>query len=359
MSATRLAIALGANLPSPAGSPRQTLWAVRPRLEALIGTWAAPGFGDAPACAWSPLLDTAPMGGPPNQPGYCNAVVLVSGDLGDPQADRALALMDQLHGLERQFGRDRAREQRWGPRPLDLDLLFWEELRLEHPRLQLPHPRLHLRSFVLEPLLAAMAASGAPVMLVPSPPPDVMASLPASEPCQLLETLEAMEARKIRFERQRIRLPMGVEGTFGIIRHPGASLAVPITNEGQVVLLRQYRFAVQARLLEFPAGTLEAGEDPLESMQRELGEEAGYSAARWDALGPMLPCPGYSDEVIHCFLARDLTPLENPPAGDDDEDLEVVQMSPAELDARLASGEEWLDGKSVTAWFRAKQLLGL
>ena len=110
---------------------------------------------------------------------------------------------------------------------------------------------------------------------------------------------------------------------LGIIRHPGASLAVPITDDGQVVLLRQYRFAVQARLLEFPAGTLEEGEDPLESMQRELGEEAGYSAARWDALGPMLPCPGYSDEVIHCFLARELTPLENPPAGDDDEDLEV------------------------------------
>ena len=186
-----------------------------------------------------------------------------------------------------------------------------------------------------------------------------MAPLPPPEPFQLLETLESLDARKLRFERSRIRLPMGVEGTFGLIRHPGASLAVPITDKGQVVLLRQYRFAVQARLLEFPAGTLEEGEDPLESMQRELGEEAGYSAARWDALGQMLPCPGYSDEVIHCFLARQLTPLENPPAGDDDEDLEVVQMSPAELDARLASGEEWLDGKSVTAWFRAKQLLGI
>ena len=63
--------------------------------------------------------------------------------------------------------------------------------------------------------------------------------------------------------------------------------------------------------------------------------------------------------MIHCFLARDLTALENPPAGDDDEDLEVVLMHPAELDARLASGEEWLDGKSVTAWYRAKQLLNL
>ena len=61
--------------------------------------------------------------------------------------------------LERQFGRDRVREQRWGPRTLDLDLLFWDELRLAHPRLVLPHPRMHLRAFVMEPLLAAMQES--------------------------------------------------------------------------------------------------------------------------------------------------------------------------------------------------------
>jgi ADP-ribose pyrophosphatase len=94
-------------------------------------------------------------------------------------------------------------------------------------------------------------------------------------------------------------------------------------------------------------------------MQRELQEEAGYSAARWDPLGAMLPCPGYSDEVIHLFLARGLSPLEQPPAGDDDEDLEVLLMEPDALDAALASGDEYLDGKSVTAWLRAKQLLGL
>ena len=73
----------------------------------------------------------------------------------------------------------------------------------------------------------------------------------------------------------------------------------------------------------------------------------------------MLPCPGYSDEVIHLFLARELTRLEAPPAGDDDEDMEVVLMEPAELDRAIASGDEYLDGKSVTAWFRARQLLGL
>jgi ADP-ribose pyrophosphatase len=73
----------------------------------------------------------------------------------------------------------------------------------------------------------------------------------------------------------------------------------------------------------------------------------------------MLPCPGYSDEVIHLFLARDLSLLADQPAGDDDEDLTVVLMTPADLDAALASGDEALDGKSVTAWFRARQLLGL
>jgi ADP-ribose pyrophosphatase len=186
-----------------------------------------------------------------------------------------------------------------------------------------------------------------------------MAPLPAPEPSRHLETTASLDARKIRFELNRIELPMGVQGTFGIIRHPGASLAVPVLDDGRVVLLRQYRFAVAARILEFPAGTLDDGEEPLATMERELQEEAGYSASRWDSLGVMLPCPGYSDEVIHLFLARDLTPLETPPAGDDDEDLEVLLLEPAELDAALASGDEYLDGKSLAGWFRARQVLGL
>ena len=186
-----------------------------------------------------------------------------------------------------------------------------------------------------------------------------MAPLPAPEPARHLETTAVLDARKLRFEVNRVQLPMGVEGSFGIIRHPGASLAVPVLDDGRVVLLRQYRFAVAARLLEFPAGTLDPGEDPLTTMQRELQEEAGYSASRWDPLGAMLPCPGYSDEVIHLFLARQLTALQERPAGDDDEDLEVLLMQPDALDAALASGDEYLDGKSVTAWLRARQLLGL
>ena len=186
-----------------------------------------------------------------------------------------------------------------------------------------------------------------------------MAPLPPPEPSRHLETTAALDARKIRFELNRIELPIGIEGTFGIIRHPGASLAVPVLDDGRVVILRQYRFAVATRLLEFPAGTLEAEEDPLGSMRRELEEETGYTARRWDDLGAMHPCPGYSDEVIHLFLARDLSLLEQPPPGDADEDMEVLLMEPAALDAALASGNEALDGKSVTAWYRARQHLAL
>ena len=71
-------------------------------------------------------------------------------------------LLEQLQRLEQSCGRDRLKEERWGPRPLDLDLLFWGELRLEHSRLVLPHPRMHLRSFVLEPLLQAMQGTHPP-----------------------------------------------------------------------------------------------------------------------------------------------------------------------------------------------------
>ena len=156
--ACSLAVALGANRPSAAGSPRQTLIQVRPQLEQLLCDWAQI-HPSRSVWSWSPLLETVPVGGPPGQPLYCNAVLLIRGVPGQPGVEAALALLDRLQALEAHYGRDRDREVRWGPRSLDLDLLFWGELRVEHPRLVLPHPRLHLRSFVMEPLLAAMQRS--------------------------------------------------------------------------------------------------------------------------------------------------------------------------------------------------------
>jgi 2-amino-4-hydroxy-6-hydroxymethyldihydropteridine diphosphokinase len=144
MSCHGLAIALGANL----GDPDATLRAVRPLLEREL---AAAGVHVGPlGFAWSPRFRTAPVGGPPGQPTYLNAALVVS----DPLAPlpSPLELLRRLLALERRFGR--VRRERWGPRHLDLDLLWCGPAVHRTQELELPHPRLLERSFVLAPLAA-------------------------------------------------------------------------------------------------------------------------------------------------------------------------------------------------------------
>ncbi|WP_013321643.1 NUDIX hydrolase [Gloeothece verrucosa] len=176
------------------------------------------------------------------------------------------------------------------------------------------------------------------------------------EPPELIENRLFYRGRKFNFEVSKLRLPMGVEGYWEVIRHPGGALAVPITPEGKLVLVRQYRFALKGRLLEFPAGTIEPNEDPAETIKRELEEETGYRANRWQTLGKFPLAPGYSDEFIYAFLAQDLEKLEQPPQQDDDEDIEVVLMSFKEFEAAIMAGEP-IDAKTITSFFMARLLL--
>jgi 2-amino-4-hydroxy-6-hydroxymethyldihydropteridine diphosphokinase len=157
-----LAIALGANLPGPAGAPVDTLLAVRPLLADLLDAWA-PGLK---RLHWSPLFRTAPLGGPEGQPDYLNAVVLLP-QAGRPQVERALVLLAQLQQLEQRFGRVRA--ERWGPRSLDLDVLWWADLQCDLPTLTLPHPRWRERGFVLAPLLALQGQPSDGLVVPPWP----------------------------------------------------------------------------------------------------------------------------------------------------------------------------------------------
>ena len=173
------------------------------------------------------------------------------------------------------------------------------------------------------------------------------------------EKISELKTKKFSFEINRIELPNGHEDEYGQIVFPNAALAVPITQENKVILLRQYRFAVSRYLLEFPAGTLEIGETPINSIKREIQEETGYEADEWDELGTLVPAPGYADEEIYLFLARKIKKLNSSPKGDLDEDIEVLIMSPDKLDDLISSGKEILDAKTVTAWFRAKQFLGI
>ena len=179
-----------------------------------------------------------------------------------------------------------------------------------------------------------------------------------NQPAEVLQQRLFYKGRKFDFEVNRLRLPKGVEGDWECIRHPGGALAVPITNEGKLVLIRQYRFTIAGWLLEFPAGTLELNEAPTETIQRELEEETGYRANQWRSLGKFALAPGYSDEYIYAFLAQDLEKLDNPPIQDEDEDIEVVLMSFSELEAAILAGES-IDAKSITSFWLAKMALSV
>lgn len=162
-----LAIALGANLPSPAGEPADTLFAVRPLLEQAVQDWL--GAPSALRFRWSPLLQSAPVGGPADQSDYVNGALVVelpctaSPAQPSPAADLqvALQLLQGLQQLESRFGRPPVAErEHWGPRSLDLDWLWWGHRQLDlsataaTPALQLPHPLWRQRTFVVEPLAA-------------------------------------------------------------------------------------------------------------------------------------------------------------------------------------------------------------
>lgn len=176
------------------------------------------------------------------------------------------------------------------------------------------------------------------------------------EPPQLLRQKLLYKGRKFDYEVSRLRLPNGAEGEWECVRHPGGALAVPVTPEGKLVLVRQYRFAAQGRLLEFPAGTVEPDEDPATTIRREIEEETGYRANRWRSLGKFYLAPGYSDEIIYAFLAQDLELLETPPEQDEDEDIETVLMTPEELEQAILQGVA-IDAKSICSFFLARPFL--
>jgi ADP-ribose pyrophosphatase len=174
---------------------------------------------------------------------------------------------------------------------------------------------------------------------------------------QLLKQRLFYQGRKFSFEVNRLRLPNKAEGEWECIRHPGGALAIPITSDGQLILVRQYRFAVQGRLLEFPAGTVEVNEDPLETVKREIQEEAGYRANKWEKLGEFFLAPGYSDEIIYAYLATDLEKLDNLNL-EEDEDLEIVIMTPSEFEKAIYDGEH-IDAKSIASFFLARKFLNI
>src|SRR6266545_667217 len=124
----------------------------------------------------------------------------------------------------------------------------------------------------------------------------IFRSIQAMHIAEVLSTKVLQSYRIFAIVEQELRLPSGRTVVRQVVHHPGAVLIMPQLADGRMVLIAQYRFAVRETLLEFPAGTLESGEAPLECARRELIEETGYRAEHWRALGVTYPSPGYCDE---------------------------------------------------------------
>jgi ADP-ribose pyrophosphatase len=144
----------------------------------------------------------------------------------------------------------------------------------------------------------------------------------------------------------RIIEPSGMEVEREVLRHPGAAVLLAVTNDGNVVFVRQYRHAAGEYLLEAPAGTIDPGERPDETARRELVEETGYYPNRLEKLTEFFPSPGVLEELMHLFLATELERRSG--SLDDDENLEPVEFSRDEALA-LEIGKDVRDAKTIIA----------
>ncbi len=146
--------------------------------------------------------------------------------------------------------------------------------------------------------------------------------------------------------RDEVELPDGATSVREWIDHPGASAIVPIFEDGSTLLVRQFRYPARRTFLEVPAGKIDAGEPPEEVARRELEEETGWRAGRLDHVGSSYPCIGYSNEVIHFFIARELTRGERNLG--DGEFMDVISLRFDEAVTQARRGE-LRDMKTVTA----------
>jgi ADP-ribose pyrophosphatase len=155
---------------------------------------------------------------------------------------------------------------------------------------------------------------------------------------------EIYRGRVVHLGVETVTLPNGATVELEVIRHQGAAAVVPLRADGTVLLVRQYRHAAGGFIFEIPAGKLDPGEAPLHCAARELEEEIGYRAGRLEHLLTFFTTPGFTDEIIHVYLATDLAPGTQ--ALEHDEVLEVVPMPLAEAIARIQDGTI-TDGKTI------------
>lgn len=154
------------------------------------------------------------------------------------------------------------------------------------------------------------------------------------------------DGKIVRLRVDTVLLPNGAQSTREVVDHDNAVVIVPVDSEDNVLLVRQYRYPVEATLLEAPAGIIEDSEDPDEAAQRELQEETGYASRSLTPMGGFWSSPGFCTEFMYAYLARDLVP--SPLSPDDDEFIEVERQPISRIPQLIRLGEIQ-DAKTIAA----------
>jgi ADP-ribose pyrophosphatase len=160
--------------------------------------------------------------------------------------------------------------------------------------------------------------------------------------------------RLLHVREDRVRLPNGQESVREYIEHPGAVVIIPLFDNGDVLLERQYRYPLRRDFIEFPAGKIDPGEEVLACGQRELLEETGYVAQEWQYLTTAYPCIGYSNERLVYFLAGGLDYSGHQP--DEDEFLEILRLPLGKVLDMVKSGEI-CEGKTLIGLYWLEKML--
>ncbi|MEO0293660.1 MAG: NUDIX hydrolase [candidate division WOR-3 bacterium] len=163
---------------------------------------------------------------------------------------------------------------------------------------------------------------------------------------KIIEEKRIFTGRLLKLNADRVSLKDGTKTFREYVSHPGAVAALPFINESEIILVRQYRYPVNEVLLEIPAGTIEEGESPIQTIQRELQEEINYKPGKLEKIGDIYLTPGYSNEIIHLFKASDLIPcsLKRP----SEEKIEIVKIKIEDVVKKINKGEI-KDGKTIIA----------
>lgn len=170
----------------------------------------------------------------------------------------------------------------------------------------------------------------------------------------LIDSTLVYDGRLLKVRRDIVSLPNGKEASREYFRHPGAVTILPLFDDGTILLERQFRYPMDRVFIEFPAGKIDPGEDPLECAKRELLEETGYTARSWQFVCTIHNAIAYCDEHLDLYLARGLTPGER--KLDEEEFLDVFTATPAELSNWIREGKV-TDVKTVIGSFWLEKII--